>query len=287
MKQPKLIFITILIVLLATSSLYPQKANVEAQHFDKADLSFDFPADWTLIDNSTDDVQRVTIGSKNSVNTISVVVQNGAISSCDFQAASQKIKDDLVQEVANQIHAVVPGQTSPVRTDVGKKNVSGVQLQGRLNGKEVTGEIYSLRLNLHFLSLVYLHADNDTSADSAWATTRQTLALKMGVMVVGTAGSRGNSEHDKTMGVLNGKAIHLAPPAYPPIARQAHAGGSVSVQVVIDESGNVIAAHAISGHPLLQAVSVAAARASTFSPTKLCDEPVRVTGVIVYTFVAR
>jgi protein TonB len=88
-------------------------------------------------------------------------------------------------------------------------------------------------------------------------------------------------------GVLNGKAISLPKPAYPPIARQAHASGTVVVQVTIDENGNVISAHAISGHPLLQAVAAAAARGARFSPTKLSGQPVKVTGVITYNFVAQ
>src|SRR5438094_8787698 len=53
-------------------------------------------------------------------------------------------------------------------------------------------------------------------------------------------------------GVLNGKAIHLVQPTYPAMARTAHVSGQVSVQVLIDENGNVVAAHASSGHPLLQ-----------------------------------
>lgn len=88
-------------------------------------------------------------------------------------------------------------------------------------------------------------------------------------------------------GVLNGKAISLPKPAYPPIARQAHASGQVVVQVVIDENGSVISARAVSGHPLLQAGAVAAARQARFSPTKLSGQPVKVTGVITYNFVAQ
>src|SRR3989442_11207456 len=87
-------------------------------------------------------------------------------------------------------------------------------------------------------------------------------------------------------GVLNGKAISLPKPAYPAIARQAHASGTVVVQVLIDENGNVIAAHAISGHPLLMPVAVAAAHQARFSPTKLSGQPVKVNGVIQYNFVA-
>jgi protein TonB len=88
-------------------------------------------------------------------------------------------------------------------------------------------------------------------------------------------------------GVLNGKAVSLPKPPYPAIARQAHAAGTVTVQVTIDENGSVISAHAISGHPLLQAVAVAAARGARFSPTKLSGQPVKVTGVITYNFVAQ
>ena len=88
-------------------------------------------------------------------------------------------------------------------------------------------------------------------------------------------------------GVLNGKAISLPKPQYPQIARAAHASGTVTVQVLIDENGNVVSAHAVSGHPLLQAVAVQAARGARFSPTKLSGQPVKVTGVITYNFVAQ
>ncbi len=88
-------------------------------------------------------------------------------------------------------------------------------------------------------------------------------------------------------GVLNGKAISLPKPAYPPIARAAHAAGQVVVQVTIDENGNVISAHALSGHPLLQQAAVQAAHGARFSPTKLSGQPVKVTGTIIYNFVAQ
>jgi len=88
-------------------------------------------------------------------------------------------------------------------------------------------------------------------------------------------------------GVLNGKAVRLVQPPYPAIARSAHASGQVRVQIVIDENGNVISAAPVSGHPLLQGAAVSAARASKFTPTKLSGMPVKVSGVIIYNFVAQ
>lgn len=86
-------------------------------------------------------------------------------------------------------------------------------------------------------------------------------------------------------GVLNGKATSLPKPAYPPAAKAVGASGAVTVQVLIDESGNVVSATAVSGHPLLRAAAVAAARGAKFSPTQLSGQAVKVSGVITYNFV--
>lgn len=86
-------------------------------------------------------------------------------------------------------------------------------------------------------------------------------------------------------GVLNGKATSLPKPPYPPAARAVRASGSVAVQVLVDESGSVVSARALSGHPLLRASAVQAARSAKFNPTILAGQPVKVSGVIMYNFV--
>lgn len=88
-----------------------------------------------------------------------------------------------------------------------------------------------------------------------------------------------------SLGVLNGKALSLPRPPYPPIARAAGASGTVVVRVLIDEDGRVLEAEAVSGHPLLRQAAQQAALAARFSPTQLSGQPVKVTGVITYDFV--
>lgn len=85
-------------------------------------------------------------------------------------------------------------------------------------------------------------------------------------------------------GVLNGKATSLPKPVYPAAASSVRATGTVAVQVTIDETGKVISATPVSGHPLFSASAVQAARSSTFSPTMLSGQPVKVSGVITYNF---
>lgn len=85
-------------------------------------------------------------------------------------------------------------------------------------------------------------------------------------------------------GVITGEAIYLPKPQYPATAIAVNAQGDVSIQVLIDEEGRVISAKPVSGHPLLRAAATGAARSAKFRPTLLSNQPVKVTGVIVYKF---
>jgi protein TonB len=89
----------------------------------------------------------------------------------------------------------------------------------------------------------------------------------------------------KVSRVLNSQAVSLPPPNYPTIARNIRVQGTVIVQVLIDEKGNVVTAKATSGHPLLIPEAQKAALRARFSPTMLGDNPVKVQGVITYNFV--
>ncbi|MFL6281759.1 MAG: VWA domain-containing protein [Pyrinomonadaceae bacterium] len=85
-------------------------------------------------------------------------------------------------------------------------------------------------------------------------------------------------------GVLNSKAVSLPRPNYPSAAKSVGAQGRVVIELMIDETGKVVKARAISGHPLLQKAAVAAALQARFSPTMLSGEPVSIIGTISYTF---
>jgi TonB family protein len=86
-------------------------------------------------------------------------------------------------------------------------------------------------------------------------------------------------------GALRHEATKRVEPEYPPIARAAGAQGNVTVQVVIDEQGNVASARAVSGHPLLQQASVDAARQWVFKPTVVDGKPAKVNGTLSFSFV--
>lgn len=86
-------------------------------------------------------------------------------------------------------------------------------------------------------------------------------------------------------GVLNGRALSLPKPVYPPAARAVRASGAVQVAVLIDEKGEMFSAEPVSGHPLLRHAASTAACSAKFTPTLLEGRRVRVAGIITYNFV--
>src|SRR5262249_52890730 len=85
-------------------------------------------------------------------------------------------------------------------------------------------------------------------------------------------------------GVSVGDAITKVTPVYPAIARQINASGSVQVAISIDETGRVVEAKAISGHPVLRSAAEEAAKKWVFKPTLLDGTPVKQQGVLTFEF---
>lgn len=83
---------------------------------------------------------------------------------------------------------------------------------------------------------------------------------------------------------LQKNLIKLQKPIYPQTAKAVRVFGDVKIKIAIDESGKVISANVISGHPLLREASRNAALESTFSMNIKDGKPVKSVGVIIYTF---
>ncbi len=101
-------------------------------------------------------------------------------------------------------------------------------------------------------------------------------------------------------GVLQGQAIKRVAPSYPIFAKDFHISGTVVVQVVVDEQGNVINARYLNGNfrrprnvteaqarlfaEDLKQAAINAARKWKFTPTTLSGVPVKVIGTITFNF---
>ena len=268
-------------------SAYAQSATTGPEHFAADGISFDYPAGYTVKDESTKETQQLIITRKGSSVQLTIVAARSWVRRNELPAAIENFTEPTVKKVSTTLGQ---GKNSPERTSfqtqVGSRQAEGIRLRSKGN-KSRTVEVVWLRLSLRLVGFTFVRSDSDESAASQlWQIVSSSFRVDAPV-VVGMAEGAKPTGNAITGGVLNGKALALPHPAYPALARAAHASGTVTIQVLIDEEGNVKNAHAVDGHPLLHAVCLAAARQAKFSPTLLDGEPVRVTGVIQYNFIPR
>jgi periplasmic protein TonB len=65
-------------------------------------------------------------------------------------------------------------------------------------------------------------------------------------------------------------------PDYPALASEARVSGTVVIDAVIDEHGNVVQARVVSGHPLLIDAALKAVLQWKYEPTSLNGQPIAV-----------
>jgi TonB family protein len=283
MAQLKLIFITLLTMLLIglmqTPRVNAQATASETKTFNQDGVEFDYPAGWRIINGSDQEARYVELATVTKDVQLMVYWHFAPALECEFEGTRKRISRALAERVGTQFRAVNSSTTQWTKTSFGDLPAEQAQLHGAMSGTPVTADIYSFFIHEYFLNLIFLRTENDPAGKSAWETIRTTLKV---TPPIGQA--RG-----KPVGgvVLNGRALRLPRPNYPGEARSARASGAVVVQVRIDESGDVVAVCAISGHKLLRPAAEDAASHAKFSPTILNGTPVRIIGIITFNFVAR
>ena len=279
--------LSLIFILLAALARVPASQQTPAggvEHFTKDGLSFDYPAGWTLEDKSNAQVQHLVLKRSDSTALIMVVSQLDPVHDfSQLHASRAAITQPYLAHIAQQLGAEVPGESGSQCLLVAGGLAVGHRIVGRLNQEPGTGEVYPLVKGRQLIHLFYVRKDKDEAVGAAaWKTLTETLKVE-------TPGAASPDAEKKaqliTGGVLHGKALSKPPPHYPSDAKRARAQGTVVVQIIVGENGDVVSAQAVSGHFLLRPAGVEAARRAKFTPTLLCGKPVKVTGVITYNFV--
>jgi protein TonB len=76
----------------------------------------------------------------------------------------------------------------------------------------------------------------------------------------------------------------VAPPLYPPLARQTRVSGTVRLHAIVGEDGSIQSLEVVSGHPLLIQAALDAVKQWRYKPTVLNGTPVEVDTTIDVIF---
>ncbi len=90
-----------------------------------------------------------------------------------------------------------------------------------------------------------------------------------------------------SVGMLDLLVLDKPAPLYPKWTEVAGLRGRNVVEVLVDESGNVVKAVVLSGHPVMKEVVIKAAMKAKFKPTLVNGKHVKVSGILMYDLVDR
>lgn len=266
----------------AAQSQQSAAAQSAVEHFTKDGLSFDYPVGWKLADRSTRAAQHLILSREGSSALVMVIAYRDPVADAQqFYAARESLTKHYVEDLALRlgVKKVPEWDNDSPCLEVGGRFATGFRLEGKSDGLPTTGEVYALVLGSRFVNLVYVRNDKDEGAVAvAWKSLHETLKID---------GPPGADAAPSIIsgGVLNSKAIKKPPPQYPSAAKAAGQQGTVTVQLTVDESGNVISATAVSGPPLLKGAAEKASMGAKFKPAAVCGHPVKMSGVVTYNFV--
>jgi TonB family C-terminal domain len=120
------------------------------------------------------------------------------------------------------------------------------------------------------------------------ATNTDSAPQKMPAIMPGNAGTSepppSPAETRRAAVIVKGESLHRVQPDYPASARAARQSGTVAVEVSINERGDVVAAHVVSGPSLLRESAASAARRWKFKPATRDGKPISSVSTITFNF---
>ncbi len=290
MKKSLFIFALIGLITLFNLPLAAQNSNSDVKIYDKDGLSFNYPASWELADQSTAELQQLKLNLPNSSGLIYITSPRKPISTSDQLTASREgITDRFIENINQRFTlsstaAILGSETGCF--EVKDKKYVGTVIRGTYQNQLSTADILPVFLEHRFVNFVFIRSNNDyEKTNSVWRMLTESVKIttpdsdKLPVPALDVVLPANQ------MKVIQGKAISLPKPRYPSGMRD-RGIRTIPVKVTIDEKGNVIAAYTRPGpvERIFMSLAEQAAKESRFSPTYLCGEPIRVTGIIIYTF---
>jgi TonB family protein len=128
-----------------------------------------------------------------------------------------------------------------------------------------------------------LDSDTRTGRKSVYPKLARPLQPKTPVSTSASVNAK-DSRKGNAPRVTPGEALRKIQPHYPAIAKAANASGPVPVGILVSETGEVLEAHAVGGHPLLRDAAVQAARGWMFKPTEISGKAVKTRGILTFNF---
>ena|SRR5215213_7937600 len=165
-----------LIVCLFLLSVFPQ---TDTKSFAANGMSFDYPAGWTLQDDTNSDAQQLTLARANNDLQIRVFVHKGRITPEKFPDAKKAFIDPYIASTVKQFVAMgAKPEQSPDSSEIGGVKAEGVKLAASL-GEPGAAKIYWAVVGQRVVILTLFGPDREIKQFTpAWDLVRSSLKIE-------------------------------------------------------------------------------------------------------------
>ena len=154
-----------MMICLLSLTVYAQSPDPELNHFATPGISFDYPAGYSVSDESTSEAQQFVITRKGSSVQLTLVVLWRLVLPNELTTATENLTDPLVNKVALTLGRANSPERTSIKTSVGPKQADGIRLQSSGHTKR-TGEVIWLRLNYRLIAMAFVRSDVDEAVES-------------------------------------------------------------------------------------------------------------------------
>jgi hypothetical protein len=147
--------------------------------FTKEGLSFDYPSDWTVQDDSSGDAQQFSLSKANSDVQIRVFVHKGRIAAEKLPDAKKAFIDPYVASTQKQFVAMgAKPEQAPDTSEIGGVKADGVKISASLGGEAGAAKIYWALVGQRVVVLTLFGPDKQLKQLApAWDMVRNSLKV--------------------------------------------------------------------------------------------------------------
>jgi hypothetical protein len=172
MSRIKLLTIIFISCLMAAAQTPPKS-------FTKDGLSFDYPGDWTMRDDSSGDAQQFSFSKTNSDVQIRVFAHKGRIAAEKLPDAKKAFIDPYIAATEKQFVAMgAKPEQSPDTSEIGGVKADGVKISASLGGETGAAKIYWALVGQRVVVLTLFGPDKQLKQLApAWDLVRNSLKV--------------------------------------------------------------------------------------------------------------
>ena len=202
-----LILMVMLSGLLASANPFVLQANI----YSRDGVSFSYPADWPLSDESDAQAQTLSLDRGQNEAKILVMVLRQEMTAQQLTGAqalmTQAIVDNLTQSIAK---AGAQAQRSSVSAVIGGRQANGIRLRAVVQGESGNVEVYWLAINNRLVHVILIGADPELArAANAWNMICSTLRVGAGTPATSGQASTPGDLNNYTYRRLTGTRVEL------------------------------------------------------------------------------